>query len=219
MSDLYLRIDHERSEHPIEVSMLYTIYEYTCAWTHTHYDMNIHVFPCQSSIIRLRDGHTHLFSCSMTYKKLYISFTLIIISHIYPMLTWLIHSSAWHTCSLCCRSSYRRCYTCPNAFCSRCLPAADFLQIKGNNGFCEICLKLALLIEENKDYDSDSVWLLWTVSNVISFVYYVHEAIICKCVLLCLQLSLTAEIVEFSSHCSVATLRLYKFSRWCPFHI
>ncbi|KAI3445557.1 hypothetical protein Pfo_002222 [Paulownia fortunei] len=62
---------------------------------------------------------------------------------------------AWHTCFLCRRSSYLHCYTCTNAVCRCCLPAADFLQVKGKNGFCNTCLKLALLIEENKDYDSD----------------------------------------------------------------
>ncbi|XP_011087639.1 uncharacterized protein At5g08430 [Sesamum indicum] len=62
---------------------------------------------------------------------------------------------AWHTCFLCRRSSYLHCYTCKNAVCRRCLPAADFLQVKGERGFCKSCLKLVLLIEENKDHDSD----------------------------------------------------------------
>ncbi|KZV48193.1 hypothetical protein F511_20326 [Dorcoceras hygrometricum] len=61
----------------------------------------------------------------------------------------------WHTCFLCRRSVSRHCYTCPKAVCHRCLPTADFLQVKGTNGFCQHCLKLALLVEENKDYDSD----------------------------------------------------------------
>ncbi|KAL0357230.1 UNVERIFIED_CONTAM: hypothetical protein Scaly_1408700 [Sesamum calycinum] len=52
-------------------------------------------------------------------------------------------------------SSYLHCYTCKNAVCRRCLPAADFLQVKGERGFCNSCLKLVLLIEENKDHDSD----------------------------------------------------------------
>ncbi|KAK4438392.1 hypothetical protein Salat_0173500 [Sesamum alatum] len=62
---------------------------------------------------------------------------------------------AWHTCFRCRRSSYLHCYTCKNAVCRRCLPTADFLQVKGEHGFCNSCLKLVLLIEENKNYDSD----------------------------------------------------------------
>ncbi|KAL0335300.1 UNVERIFIED_CONTAM: hypothetical protein Sradi_4741900 [Sesamum radiatum] len=64
-------------------------------------------------------------------------------------------AASWHTCFLCRRSSYLHCYTCKNAVCRRCLPAADFLQVKGERGFCNSCLKLVLLIEENKDHDSD----------------------------------------------------------------
>ncbi|XP_075488346.1 zinc finger CCCH domain-containing protein 19-like isoform X1 [Primulina tabacum] len=61
----------------------------------------------------------------------------------------------WHTCFLCLRSACHHCYTCAKAVCHHCLPTADFLQVKGKNGFCSHCLKLALLVEENKDYDSD----------------------------------------------------------------
>ncbi|XP_073144428.1 uncharacterized protein At5g08430-like isoform X2 [Henckelia pumila] len=53
------------------------------------------------------------------------------------------------------KSSYFQCYTCTTALCRYCLPGAEFLQVKGKNGFCYECLKLALLIEENKGYDSD----------------------------------------------------------------
>ncbi|KAK6139530.1 hypothetical protein DH2020_026730 [Rehmannia glutinosa] len=61
----------------------------------------------------------------------------------------------WHTCFRCRRSSHLHCYTCTKAACRRCLSAADVLQVKGKYGFCNPCLKLALLIEENKDCDSD----------------------------------------------------------------
>ncbi|KAG8368903.1 hypothetical protein BUALT_Bualt15G0094900 [Buddleja alternifolia] len=46
-------------------------------------------------------------------------------------------------------------YVTTKAVCRHCLPKTDFLQVKGKYGFCDACLKLALLIEENKDYDSD----------------------------------------------------------------
>ncbi|KAG8368902.1 hypothetical protein BUALT_Bualt15G0094800 [Buddleja alternifolia] len=62
---------------------------------------------------------------------------------------------AWHICSVCRKSSQLHCYTCTKAVCRHCLPKTDFLQVKGEYGFCDLCLKLALLIEENKDYDSD----------------------------------------------------------------
>ncbi|KAL6545693.1 hypothetical protein OROGR_009567 [Orobanche gracilis] len=61
---------------------------------------------------------------------------------------------AWHNCYSCGRSSYRHCYTCTFAACRHCLPTAEILCIKGEYGFCNMCLKLALLIEKNKDYDS-----------------------------------------------------------------
>lgn len=73
--------------------------------------------------------------------------------------SFLESESRWtcdrHKCFLCRRSSYFQCYTCTTALCRYCLPGAEFLQVKGKNGFCDECLNLALLIEENKGYDSD----------------------------------------------------------------
>ncbi|XP_075501884.1 uncharacterized protein At5g08430-like [Primulina tabacum] len=72
--------------------------------------------------------------------------------------SFLESESRWtcdrHKCFLCRRSSYFQCYTCTTALCRYCLPGAEFLQVKVKNGFCDECLKLALLIEENKGYDS-----------------------------------------------------------------
>ncbi|EPS69864.1 hypothetical protein M569_04898, partial [Genlisea aurea] len=65
---------------------------------------------------------------------------------------------ARHTCRHCCRPSRLQCYTCSNALCRRCYRHnSDFLPVKGKNGFCDICLSLVLLIEANKDYDSDGI--------------------------------------------------------------
>ncbi|XP_057809204.1 uncharacterized protein At5g08430-like [Salvia miltiorrhiza] len=61
----------------------------------------------------------------------------------------------WHTCSICRKSSNLHCYTCPTAVCRRCLPRAEFFKVKGQYGFCKLCLHDAILIEEKKDYDSD----------------------------------------------------------------
>ncbi|KAL2513753.1 zinc ion binding [Forsythia ovata] len=61
----------------------------------------------------------------------------------------------WHTCSLCHRPSEHHCFTCTSALCHHCRCASEFVQVKGKNGFCDSCLKLVIMIEEDMDYDSD----------------------------------------------------------------
>ncbi|XP_072069277.1 uncharacterized protein At5g08430 [Arachis hypogaea] len=60
-----------------------------------------------------------------------------------------------HICSLCQKASKFRCFCCPNAVCGRCLCDAEFVVINGKKGLCHHCIKLAILIEENVDIDSD----------------------------------------------------------------
>ncbi|XP_057748836.1 uncharacterized protein At5g08430-like isoform X2 [Arachis stenosperma] len=60
-----------------------------------------------------------------------------------------------HICSLCQKASKFRCFCCPNAVCGRCLCDAEFVVINGTKGLCHHCIKLAILIEENVDIDSD----------------------------------------------------------------
>ncbi|XP_073309847.1 zinc finger CCCH domain-containing protein 19-like isoform X2 [Primulina huaijiensis] len=83
--------------------------------------------------------------------------------------SFLESESKWtcdrHKCFLCRKSSYFQCYTCTTSFCRYCLPGAEFLQVKGKNGFCDECLKLALLIEESKGYDSDGAGWKVFLSN------------------------------------------------------
>ena len=72
---------------------------------------------------------------------------------------WFLFSiSEWHSCFICQKSSKYQCFVCPNAMCQRCITAAEFATVRGNTGFCNNCLKLALLAEENVDFDSDGVW-------------------------------------------------------------
>ncbi|KAK6805254.1 hypothetical protein RDI58_003039 [Solanum bulbocastanum] len=61
----------------------------------------------------------------------------------------------WHTCLVCHRSSNYQCYCCDRAVCSRCIGRINFVLLKGKHGFCNNCLKLALLVEEDRNIDSD----------------------------------------------------------------
>ncbi|CAA0824771.1 Unknown protein [Striga hermonthica] len=87
---------------------------------------------------------------------------------------------AWHNCFNCGRdkSSYLHCYTCPNAVCRKCLPAGHILSIKGNYGFCKRCLKLALLIEEKKDCNSDGEMVDFTDRNTLEGLHMEYYDII-----------------------------------------
>lgn len=64
-------------------------------------------------------------------------------------------SCNWHSCSICHKTAKFQCFCCPNAFCGRCINVAEFALVKGKKGFCDDCLRLILLAEENLNYDSD----------------------------------------------------------------
>ncbi|XP_058097591.1 uncharacterized protein LOC131242759 isoform X3 [Magnolia sinica] len=62
---------------------------------------------------------------------------------------------SWHSCLICHKSSKLQCFCCPNSVCRACTRAAAVVHVKRKKGFCTNCLRLALLIEENLDVDSD----------------------------------------------------------------
>lgn len=69
----------------------------------------------------------------------------------------MIHVIGWHGCFICHKVSKYQCFCCPISICKVCINSAAFVRFKKKKGFCNDCLKLALLIEENKDVDSDGV--------------------------------------------------------------
>ncbi|XP_039062955.1 zinc finger CCCH domain-containing protein 44-like isoform X2 [Hibiscus syriacus] len=73
----------------------------------------------------------------------------------------------WHICSTCQKASYYMCYTCPYSLCKNCTKGADYVNVRGNKGFCGICLKTIMLSENstlgNKemvqvDFDDPTSW-------------------------------------------------------------
>lgn len=65
--------------------------------------------------------------------------------------TWIC---GLHSC-MCGKSSSYQCFCCPTSFCEACVTSGDFVQWKKEMGFCANCLRLAKLIEEGKNVDSD----------------------------------------------------------------
>ncbi|XP_047945725.1 uncharacterized protein At5g08430-like isoform X2 [Salvia hispanica] len=87
----------------------------------------------------------------------------------------------WHTCSICCkRSSSLHCYTCTRAVCRRCLHHLEVFRVKGKYGFCKHCLKLSLLIEGGKDYDSDGEKVDFEDLNTVEGLFWEYYILIKK---------------------------------------
>ncbi|GMY04880.1 zinc finger CCCH domain-containing protein 19-like isoform X2 [Fagus crenata] len=63
----------------------------------------------------------------------------------------------WHSCFICHKTSKFQCFCCPKAVCGRCICDSEFACVRGKKGFCNHCVQLAKLIEENVDVDIDGV--------------------------------------------------------------
>ncbi|KAL2941930.1 hypothetical protein RDABS01_030280 [Bienertia sinuspersici] len=61
----------------------------------------------------------------------------------------------WHSCLVCKKNPRYQCFCCPNAVCQSCYKDASFAKVIAGKGFCNDCLKLALLGEEGVEVDSD----------------------------------------------------------------
>ncbi|KAK7301959.1 hypothetical protein RJT34_12836 [Clitoria ternatea] len=96
--------------------------------------------------------------------------------------SFLENGSHWtcnsHICVLCHKASKFKCFCCPNAVCGSCYYAADFATVKGNKGFCSHCSKLALLLEENADVDSDGGEVDFKDRETYEFLFSEYYAII-----------------------------------------
>ncbi|CAN4109855.1 unnamed protein product [Withania somnifera] len=56
----------------------------------------------------------------------------------------------WHICSVCQKASHYMCYTCTYSLCKGCAKHADYFRVRGKKGFCSMCMRTIMLIE-NKD--------------------------------------------------------------------
>ncbi|KAK1374203.1 Zinc ion binding protein [Heracleum sosnowskyi] len=73
--------------------------------------------------------------------------------------SFLEDESEWfcdsHTCYRCGKSSNVHCLGCPKSVCWHCIAESEVVATKGGKGFCSKCLNLAIMIEEDKSYDSE----------------------------------------------------------------
>lgn len=49
------------------------------------------------------------------------------------------------------------CYTCPYSVCKRCVRSSEYVVVKENKGFCGICMKTIMLIENAAEANKEKV--------------------------------------------------------------
>ncbi|XP_057977660.1 uncharacterized protein At5g08430-like isoform X2 [Malania oleifera] len=84
----------------------------------------------------------------------------------------------WHSCFICGKASKFYCYCCPRSICGRCIGDAEFAHVRRDKGFCVNCLKLALLVEEEKDVDSDGGKIDFKDRDTVEFLFMEYWDII-----------------------------------------
>lgn len=50
------------------------------------------------------------------------------------------------------------CYTCTYSLCRGCIRKADYVCVRGDKGFCTICMKMITLIENNGQGEDGKVY-------------------------------------------------------------
>ncbi|KAK8961170.1 hypothetical protein KSP40_PGU011250 [Platanthera guangdongensis] len=82
--------------------------------------------------------------------------------------TW---TCGWHSCCICHKTSTFKCFCCPTSFCQKCVRKAEFGQVKETKGFCGECLRLAKLVENCADIDSDEEKIDFDDRNTWEFLF------------------------------------------------
>jgi hypothetical protein len=49
------------------------------------------------------------------------------------------------------------CYTCPYSVCKRCVRSSEYVVVRENKGFCGICMKTIMLIENAAEANKEKV--------------------------------------------------------------
>lgn len=77
-----------------------------------------------------------------------------------------------HLCHYCKKSSNLKCLSCPKSLCWKCFRKhGDIAVVKELMGFCKHCLKLALMIEENTNVDSDGRTIDFNDTETYEFLF------------------------------------------------
>lgn len=72
-------------------------------------------------------------------------------------MTMMMVFSGWHICTACQKDSFYMCYTCPYSVCKRCVRSSEYVVVRENKGFCGICMKTIMLIENAAEANKEKV--------------------------------------------------------------